>query len=97
MRRRSLLLMLVGCVGLATLGAARGQVTPAKGDTRAFVSGFAPAGDVQLYYEVHGSGEPIVFVHGGGEKVAYLPALNDGDEGVRVIEGVVRRELQGWA
>ena len=32
----------------------------------------------------------------GGEKYAYLPALNDTAEGIAVIEGVVRRELQGW-
>jgi len=36
------------------------------------------------------------FEEGGGEKFAYLPALNDSAEGVRVIEAVVRRELQGW-
>lgn len=36
------------------------------------------------------------FVEGGGERFAYLPALNDSAEGVRVIEAVVRRELQGW-
>ena len=36
------------------------------------------------------------FEGGGGEKFAYLPALNDSDEGVRVIEAVVRRELSGW-
>ena len=36
------------------------------------------------------------FEEGGGEKFAYLPALNDSEEGVRVIEAVVRRELQGW-
>jgi ferrochelatase len=36
------------------------------------------------------------FEAGGGEKFAYLPALNDSAEGVRVIEAVVRRELQGW-
>ena len=36
------------------------------------------------------------FEGGGGEKFAYLPALNDSDEGIRVIEAVVRRELQGW-
>ena len=36
------------------------------------------------------------FEAGGGEKFAYLPALNDSDEGMRVIEAVVRRELQGW-
>ena len=38
-----------------------------------------------------------IFVHGGGEKFAYLPALNDSAEGLRVIEAIVRRELQGWA
>ncbi len=36
------------------------------------------------------------FEEGGGEKFAYLAALNDSAEGVRVIEAVVRRELQGW-
>lgn len=36
------------------------------------------------------------FEEGGGEKFAYLPALNDSDEGVDVIEAVVRRELSGW-
>jgi pimeloyl-ACP methyl ester carboxylesterase len=40
-------------------------------ETRAAaVSGFAPVGDVQLYYEVHGAGEPILFIHGGGGSVA---------------------------
>ena len=37
------------------------------------------------------------FEGGGGEKFAYLPALNDSEEGIRVIEAVVRRELQGLA
>jgi protoporphyrin/coproporphyrin ferrochelatase len=36
------------------------------------------------------------FEENGGEKFAYLPALNDSAEGARVIEAVVRRELQGW-
>lgn len=36
------------------------------------------------------------FMHGGGEKFAYLPALNDSKEGLDVIEAIVRRELQGW-
>ncbi len=36
------------------------------------------------------------FEEGGGEKFAYLPALNDSPEGMRAIEAVVRRELQGW-
>ena len=36
------------------------------------------------------------FEEGGGERFAYLPALNDSEEGMRAIEAVVRRELQGW-
>jgi ferrochelatase len=37
-----------------------------------------------------------IFEGGGGEKFAYLPALNDSEAGVDVIEAVVRRELSGW-
>lgn len=36
------------------------------------------------------------FRHRGGEKFAHIPCLNDGEDGMRVIEHVVRRELQGW-
>jgi len=37
-----------------------------------------------------------VFLANGGEKFAYVPCLNDGELGMRVIETVVRRELMGW-
>ena len=37
------------------------------------------------------------FLHNGGEKFTHIPCLNDSDDGMRVIENVVRRELQGWA
>lgn len=37
-----------------------------------------------------------IFEGNGGEKFAYLPALNDSGEGLDVIEALVRRELQGW-
>ena len=36
------------------------------------------------------------FKAGGGERFAALPCLNDSDDGMRVIETVVRRELAGW-
>jgi ferrochelatase len=36
------------------------------------------------------------FKAGGGERFAALPCLNDGEDGMRVIETVVRRELSGW-
>ncbi len=37
-----------------------------------------------------------IFEHGGGEKFAYLPALNASEEGIAVIESIARRELMGW-
>ena len=37
-----------------------------------------------------------IFLHNGGEQFAYLPCLNDGEEGMRVIRHLVERELQGW-
>ena len=37
-----------------------------------------------------------IFQGGGGEKFAYLPALNASDDGIDVIENIVRRELAGW-
>ena len=37
-----------------------------------------------------------IFMRAGGEKFAYLPALNASDEGIDTIEAVARRELMGW-
>jgi ferrochelatase len=37
-----------------------------------------------------------IFMHHGGEQFAYLPCLNDSEQGMRVIRHVVERELQGW-
>jgi len=37
-----------------------------------------------------------IFTKHGGEHFAYVPALNDSEDGMRVIEAVVRRELSGW-
>jgi ferrochelatase len=36
------------------------------------------------------------FEENGGERFAYLPCLNDREEGMRVIRTVVERELKGW-
>ena len=44
------------------------------------VAGFAPIGDVQMYYEVQGTGDPILFIHGGGGSVhASWPTEYAGD------------------
>jgi protoporphyrin/coproporphyrin ferrochelatase len=36
------------------------------------------------------------FHHAGGKNFAAIPCLNDSEPGMRVIEAVVLRELQGW-
>jgi ferrochelatase len=37
-----------------------------------------------------------IFLEHGGQEFAYLPCLNDGLDGMRVITHLVERELQGW-
>jgi ferrochelatase len=37
-----------------------------------------------------------IFLHNGGEKFSYIPALNASEAGMDVIEAVARRELAGW-
>lgn len=37
-----------------------------------------------------------IFIDNGGEQFSYIPCLNDSDEGMRVIDAIVRRELSGW-
>ncbi len=37
-----------------------------------------------------------IFHHAGGVNFSHIPCLNDSDEGMAVIEHLVRRELQGW-
>lgn len=36
------------------------------------------------------------FLGAGGEKFALLECLNDSPEGMRMLEGLIRRELEGW-
>lgn len=37
-----------------------------------------------------------IFHHAGGKNFSHIPCLNDSEEGMAVIEHMVRRELQGW-
>jgi protoporphyrin/coproporphyrin ferrochelatase len=45
--------------------------------------------------EIAGEAHEIFEEH-GGEKFTHIPCLNDSADGMRVLESVVRRELQGW-
>ncbi len=37
-----------------------------------------------------------IFRHAGGERFAAIPCLNDSERGMRLIQGLVVRELAGW-
>ena len=37
-----------------------------------------------------------IFHENGGEHFTHIPCLNDTPDGIKVLETVVRRELQGW-
>jgi protoporphyrin/coproporphyrin ferrochelatase len=37
-----------------------------------------------------------IFRHAGGERFAAIPCLNDSTRGMRLIQGLVERELAGW-
>jgi ferrochelatase len=45
--------------------------------------------------EIAGEGAEI-FEENGGHHYTHIPCLNDSEGGMRVIEAMVRRELQGW-
>lgn len=45
--------------------------------------------------EIAGEAGEIFHEH-GGEKFSHIPCLNDSEEGMDVIETMVRRELRGW-
>ncbi len=50
---------------------------------------------VETLEEIAGQNREF-FEHEGGEQFAAIPCLNDSNEGMDVIETVVRRELAGW-
>jgi pimeloyl-ACP methyl ester carboxylesterase len=55
-------------------------------------TGYAPVGDLRMYYEVHGSGEPLVLLHGAYMTIEMMgPLVNGLAESRRVIAV----ELQG--
>jgi pimeloyl-ACP methyl ester carboxylesterase len=65
-----------GASGLAQEQA--GTATPAEGETVTQTdvqSGYAPVNGLQMYYEIHGTGEPLVLLPGGFMTVAMLEPL----------------------
>lgn len=38
-------------------------------DSKDFVSGYSPVNGLEMYYEIHGEGKPLVLIHGGGSTI----------------------------
>src|SRR5687768_7979745 len=55
-------------------------------------NGYAPAGDLEMYYEIHGAGRPLVLLHGAYMTVDGLGPLLAGLAGSRQV---VAPEAQG--
>ena len=55
-------------------------------------TGYAPVGDLQLYYEIHGAGRPLVLLPGAYMTIDMMGALLSGLAGSRRVIGV---EQQG--
>ena len=45
------------------------SVEDVKGSARQDVGRYAPVNGLQLYYEIHGQGRPLVLLHGGGSSI----------------------------
>lgn len=61
MQRRNFITTSAAGVGLAVSGLSLDQ-TPA---TAPLKTGYAPVNGLKLYYEIHGTGEPLILLHGG--------------------------------
>ena len=56
------------------------DATVAKKDSVHFKSGYSEVNGIKLYYEIHGQGQPLVLIHGGGSTIQssfgrVIPAL----------------------
>jgi ferrochelatase len=69
---------------------------PARGITRvAVISPGFSADCLETLEEIAVEGRES-FLHAGGEHFTYIPALNDSDGHIELIEQLVLRELDGW-
>ena len=83
----------LGVAGIISLAAnTQAQVTPPAGDAIKGNGRYADVNGIKLYYEIHGSGKPLVLLHGGlGAIEMFGPNLQALAKGRQVI-GV---DLQG--
>jgi pimeloyl-ACP methyl ester carboxylesterase len=56
---------LIATIAAGTILAASALALAQTGTTTAFKTGNAPVNGLNLYYEIHGTGEPLILLHGG--------------------------------
>ncbi len=97
MMRRRTFVALAAAAGTSLVAPARGfaqaETTPATPPTATTPrTGYAPVHGLQMYYEIHGSGEPLVLLHGAfGAIDLWGPILT----GLAANHQVIAVELQG--
>ncbi|WP_169195632.1 ferrochelatase [Devosia sp. MC1541] len=69
---------------------------PKKGIKKVAILAPAFSADCIETLEEIAIGGKETFLEAGGENYAYIPCLNASDEGMDMIEAMVRRELMGW-
>ena len=84
--RRSFLATSVGVLAATSLASAQsGAPAPVK-------TGYAPVNGLKMYYEIHGTGEPLVLIHGG---VVGITMFGPNVEALAKGRQVIAVELQG--
>lgn len=66
------LLILQACVRheeRGSTGENNEAVKDSKKDSVSFTSGYSDVKGIRMYYEIHGSGKPLVLIHGGGSTI----------------------------
>ena len=73
MRRRAKILVGISICSLIFLGMAtfaqNGKVIGMSSTKDNFTSGYSNVNGIRMYYEIHGEGQPLVLIHGGGSTI----------------------------
>src|SRR3954452_12976406 len=60
-------------------------------------TGYAPVGDLRLYYEIHGEGRPLVLLHGAYMTVDMMGALIAGFAPARQVIAIEQADVMGYS
>jgi pimeloyl-ACP methyl ester carboxylesterase len=69
MIRTSILFILVSTILSCNNRTDKKMISPTKETTQDSISGYADVNGLHMYYEIHGTGEPLILIHGGGSTI----------------------------